>query len=197
MHPVLLRLFGLDIAWYGVLIAAGVLVGVYVATRRAKTVNIAPEFIIDLIVYGVILGFVGSRVFLVLSDLRSFIENPLSYIFSRQGYVFFGGLITTAAFAIWYVKRHRQDAWQIADIMSPSLAIGQAFGRVGCFMSGCCYGRICQKGWEFIGVSFPVCIDHKTGAPSQSFNFAYWDQLARGLIEQNASQSLPMFPVQL
>jgi len=209
VHPILLRIgpFHLgtltipafNVACYGPLIALGVLVGVFFAVRRAKTVGLSPDFILDLTFYGVIIGFVGSRVFFILNELRGFVESPWEYIFSRQGYVFFGGLMSTLVFAIWYVRRKRVEPWQVADVMAPSIAIAHMFGRIGCFFSGCCYGRLCPTGWEKWGVSFPLLMDPATGKPSMAFNFAYWDQLEHfpSKFTGVVTGSLPIFPVQL
>jgi len=195
VHPVFVRIGGYDIAWYGLLTSMGVLVGVLVAIRRGKTVSLPPDLILDLAFYSVIIGFIGSRVFFILGDLRGFLAAPKDYIFTRQGYVFFGGLIVALAFAVWYLRRKRCDLWQVADVMAPSIALGHMFGRVGCFFSGCCYGRICPPGWEAWGWSFPKVTDPDTG--EVMFSFAYISHVERGLIGPDARSSLPIFPVQL
>jgi phosphatidylglycerol:prolipoprotein diacylglycerol transferase len=195
VHPVLFQIGRWDVAVYGVLTALGVLAAVFVAVRRGKTVGLPIELILDLTFYCVILGFIGSRVFFILQDLRGFAESPADYIFTRQGYVFFGGLITALAFAVWYVRRHRCDPWQIGDVLAPSIPLGHAFGRIGCFFSGCCYGRICPPGWESWGVTFPKVTDPVTG--ELKFSFAYVDHALRGLIGPEAARSLPVLPIQL
>jgi len=187
VHPILVRIAGLDIAWYGLLISCGTLVGVFLAIRRAKTVGVPTDLILDLTFYGVIIGFIGSRVFFILGDLRGFVAYPKEYIFTRQGYVFFGGLVFAVAFAVWYLKRKRCDLWQIGDIMAPSVAVGHMFGRIGCFFSGCCYGRLCPTGWERLGVSFP-----QVPAP---FGFWYFDHPEWAA--PDGASSLPILPVQL
>jgi phosphatidylglycerol:prolipoprotein diacylglycerol transferase len=205
VHPILytigpfhigsLRVPAFNIACYGPLIAVGVLVAVFFAIRRAKTVGIAPDFVLDLTFYGVIVGFIGSRIVFILGNLGGFAESPWEYIFSRQGYVFFGGLIFAAIFAIWFVRRRQVEPWQVTDIMAPSIAIGHMFGRVGCFFSGCCYGRICPTGWQSWGVSFPKVTDPATG--QLVFSFSYIDQVDHGLIGPDATGSLPILPIQL
>ncbi|KPL09155.1 hypothetical protein AMJ85_07095 [candidate division BRC1 bacterium SM23_51] len=195
MHPVLFRIGSFDIACYGPLIAIGVLVGVFIAIRRAKTVGIAPDLILDMTFYSVILGFVGSRLFFILNDLRGFAANPWAYIFSRQGFVFAGGLVFAGAFAIWYLKRRQCDIWQFGDAATPSIPLAHMFGRLGCFFQGCCFGRVCPPGWERWGVSFPIVTDPATG--QITFGFAYIDHLSRGWIGPEATHSLPVLPVQL
>ena len=194
MHPVLFRIGGFDVAFYGPLIALGVLLGVMVAVRRAKTIGLEADLIFDLTFYCVIIGFVGSRVFFILGDLRGFFQSPSEYIFSRQGYVFFGGLIFALIFALWFLHRKRADPWQVGDVMAPSIALGHMFGRIGCFFSGCCYGAVCLPQWRSLGVTFPKA-DPLTG--TEAYSFAYTDQLTRGLIGPEALRTLPVYPVQL
>jgi phosphatidylglycerol:prolipoprotein diacylglycerol transferase len=195
VHPVLFRIGSFDIAWYGPLISVGVLVGVFVAVRSAKTVGLSSDLILDLTFYCVIIGFIGSRVFFILQDVRGFLASPRDYIFTRQGYVFFGGLISALAFGVWYLRRKQADPWQVGDVMAPIIPLGHAFGRIGCFCSGCCFGRICPPGWESWGVTFPKVTDPATG--EVIFSFAYTDHLTRGLIGPDAARSLPIFPTQL
>ena len=58
----------------------------------------------------------------------------------RSGGVFYGGLICAAVVGIWYLRKHDLPAWRIADMGAPSIALGEAIGRWGCFAAGCCYG---------------------------------------------------------
>ena len=68
-------------------------------------------------------------------------ENPRSLVeVLRSGGVFYGGLIAATAVGIWYMRKHRLPAWKIADMGAPSIALGEAIGRWGCFAAGCCYG---------------------------------------------------------
>jgi phosphatidylglycerol:prolipoprotein diacylglycerol transferase len=195
LKPVFFRIGNFPIAFYGLLIALGVLAGVFVAVRRARKVGVAPEFILDMAFFGVLIGFIGSRVLYILTDLPEFFRDPLPLILTRSGYVFFGGLIAAIFFSIWFIRRRRVDPWQIGDVFAPSVALGHAFGRVGCFFSGCCYGAICPAGWTRLGVRFPKVVDPHTG--DLMFSFAYQDHLRNNLIPESATHSLPVFPVQL
>ena len=190
-----LRGFHLDIAFYGAFIAVGILVAVFVAVRRGQQVGIAPEVILDLTFFGVLIGFIGSRLFFILTDLKGFVAHPLPYIFSRQGYVFFGGLIASLIFVVWYIRRQRAEPWQIGDVLAPAIPLGHAFGRIGCFFSGCCFGRVCPEGWAGWGIQIPKVVDPDNGEPI--FSFAYLDHLNRHWIGEEATHSLPIFPVQL
>ena len=72
-------------------------------------------------------------------------------------------LVFGVVFALWYFRRKRIPTWKVADIAAPSLALGHGFGRIGCFMAGCCYGRACETPWK---VEFTSSYAHElTGIP--------------------------------
>ncbi len=135
---------------YGLMIGIGFLLAVLLASRRARKEGIDPERIMDLGVYLLLSAIVGSRVLYVLTTLREFTVNPLDvFAIWKGGLVFYGGMMAAIPVGIWYVRKHNLPVWKTADIMAPFLALGHAFGRLGCFFAGCCYGAPC---------SGPVCI---------------------------------------
>jgi phosphatidylglycerol:prolipoprotein diacylglycerol transferase len=78
----------------------------------------------------------------VIVEWRHYANNPRSLVeVLRSGGVFYGGLIAATTVGIWYMKNHRHPAWKIADMGAPSIALGEAIGRWGCFAAGCCYGK--------------------------------------------------------
>ena len=75
-------------------------------------------------------------------EWRRYLAHPGDLVeILRSGGVFYGGLIAATSVAIWYMRRNDLPAWQIADMGAPSIALGEAIGRWGCFAAGCCYGR--------------------------------------------------------
>jgi len=142
MHPVLIRIGPLTIHTYGVLIAIGFILGLALAVRQAKKQGIPADKIVDLGFYMLIAAIIGSRLFFVLVEAGPFLRNPLDIFKIWQGgLVFYGGVIFAIPVAIWYAKKKGLDIWGAADIFAPSLAIGHAIGRLGCFSAGCCYGE--------------------------------------------------------
>ena len=142
MHPELFKIGPLTVHTYGVLVAAGFLLGVYLAVRQAKKEGIPPNKIVDLGFYILLSALVGSRLFYVMINAGHYIKNPLD-IFKvwEGGLVFYGGILFTVPTVLWYVKKNALSVWSTADLFAPSLAIGHAIGRIGCFYSGCCYGK--------------------------------------------------------
>lgn len=164
MHPVLIRIGPFTIHTYGVLVAAGFLLGLALAVRQAKKEGIPSERIIDIGFYVILSAIVGSRLFFIAINAGHYIQHPLD-IFKiwEGGLVFYGGLILALIVAIWYIRRHDLDLWSVADIFAPSIAIGHAVGRLGCFFAGCCYGKSSYLPWS-VTYSDPDCLA-RTGIP--------------------------------
>lgn len=142
MHPELFKIGPLTIHTYGVLVAAGFLLGLGLAVRQARKKGIPPDKIVDLGFYILLSALIGSRLFYILINASHYLKNPLD-IFKiwEGGLVFYGGLLLAVPTVLWYVKKNNLSVWNTADLFAPSLAIGHAIGRLGCFFSGCCYGK--------------------------------------------------------
>lgn len=160
MHPVAFQVGSLSIYWYGILTAAGFLAGFWIAGRRAAFEAIRPEAIIDLAPWLLAGTIVGARAWYVVSYWDSeFAGKPLAEVFMirRSGLVFYGGLLGASLATILYARLKKLPVWKIADLLAPSIALGHAFGRIGCLMTGCCYGHPTQLPWA---IHFPS--DHWT-----------------------------------
>ena len=160
MQKIAFHLGSFTIYWYGVLVALGLLAGLWTAGRRAPLSGIRSETVIDLGPWLILGTIVGARGLYVLSYWREgFAGRPLWQIFNIRGggLVFYGGLIGASLACIFYVRFKKLPLWRIADVLAPSIALGHSFGRIGCLMNGCCYGRACELPWA---IHFPN--DHPT-----------------------------------
>jgi phosphatidylglycerol---prolipoprotein diacylglyceryl transferase len=146
---------GLTIHWYGILVALGFIAGLWTASRRAPRAGISSEVVFDLGPILLISAFIGARVLHVISYWdESFAGKPWWEIFMvhRGGLVYYGGLIGASLACIIYARIRKVPLWKLADVLTPSVALGYMFGRLGCLMTGCCYGRACDLPW---GIQFP------------------------------------------
>lgn len=160
MHKIAFKVGTFDIYWYGVLVAAGFVVGLWTASRRALRAGIGGEVVADLGLWLLIGALAGARALYVVSYWReSFAGRPLWEIFNIRGggVVFYGGFIGASLACICYVRLKKLPLWKIADILAPSVALGHAIGRIGCLMNGCCYGCPTTVPWA---IHFPG--DHPT-----------------------------------
>lgn len=166
MWPVLLRLGGFTLHTYGLLVATGFLLGIFVAQRMAKRFGLDPDRIFNLAVYLALGAIVGAKLFLVLQDWRFYFHNPgafLSAEFWQSAGIFYGGVIVALAVLTWYVRGQRMRWLAVGDAVAPGVAIGHAIGRLGCFSAGCCWGKPTAL---FFGVTFTSVYAHNTvGVP--------------------------------
>jgi phosphatidylglycerol---prolipoprotein diacylglyceryl transferase len=160
VHKVAVQIGDLTIYWYGVLVATGFLVGLWTATRRGSRDGIPGERIADLGLWIMVGAIVGARLFFVIAYWRDdFAHKPFWEVFMirKGGLVFYGGLVGASLACIFQVRAKRLPLWKIADALAPSIALGYVFGRLGCLMNGCCYGKACALPWA---VHFPN--DHES-----------------------------------
>lgn len=154
MHPVLFRLGPLDIHTYGVLVAAGFLLGLMLAARRAKAGGLDPRAVNDLGVWLIVAGMLGAKLFHVIFCWEEFIgawrQEGLRSL--REGFVFYGGFLGAVLATIVFARRRQLPLWKLADLLAPCLALGHALGRLGCFFNGCCFGTACSVPWA---IRFP------------------------------------------
>jgi len=160
VHRIAFEIGSFSVHWYGVLVAAGFLAGLWSASRRGLRDGIPPEQVADLGVWLIVGSLVGARTLYVVSYWQdSFAGKPWTEIFMVRhgGLVFYGGLIGASAATLIYVWRKRLSLWRMADALSPSIALGYVPGRIGCLMDGCCYGRPTDLPWA---IHFPP--EHET-----------------------------------
>lgn len=137
---------------YGLMIAIGILACIAVATYRAKKYDKDPEAIMDIALWGVVAGFLGAKLLYIIVEFKTFIEDPLSLIGS-EGFVVYGGIIAGVLAAVLYCKKKNLVFAEYFDLAAPSISLAQGFGRIGCFLAGCRYGRETDS---FLGVVFPA-----------------------------------------
>jgi len=160
VHPIAFYFGSLPVRWYGVMMACAFLAGLWTATRRARLANVHADVIADVTLWLMAGSIVGARfVYVTTYWKQEFAGQPFSEVFMIQhgGLVYYGGLIGAMVSAFGYLFWKKLPVWKIADILAPSVALGSIFGRIGCLMNGCCYGRACALPWA---IHFPA--DHET-----------------------------------
>ncbi len=154
MYPQLFHIGRFFLPTYGFLVAAGVLIGLWISVRNSARQGIDPDQAWNLGILVVLCGIVGAKVLYIINDWSTYVAHP-GEIFSistlQSGGVFSGGLIAALAAAVWYIRKHHLPALATCDAFGPGLALGHAIGRLGCFAAGCCYGKPTSAWW---GVTF-------------------------------------------
>jgi phosphatidylglycerol:prolipoprotein diacylglycerol transferase len=140
-----------------VLVATGVLVGLWISVRNSEKQGIKAENAWDFGIALVLAGILGAKILYIILDWRSghIYGQNLREIFTfdtlQAGGVFSGGLVAAFIVAWWFLRKHRMPALATCDAFAPGLAMGHAIGRLGCFAAGCCYGKGTDHFW---GVTF-------------------------------------------
>jgi phosphatidylglycerol:prolipoprotein diacylglycerol transferase len=183
VHPVLIDLGFYKIPMYGFLLIIGVGLGLWLAGRRAAAAGVPGDRVFDLGTWVVLWGLAGGKLALVVTEPRhlSSLDGLLGLL--RAGGVFYGGLIAAVIAAAVLFRRYHLPLLPVVDVLAPSVALGHAFGRLGCFSAGCCYGAACDEPWavtfthplaaEISGTPLHVPL-HPTQLYEAAFNLANW-----------------------
>lgn len=136
MYPVIVSLGPITVYSFGVMLAIAFLTAGSMLGRELARKGMAPELASSMVLWAAVGGLVGSRVLSLVEDWRGFLADPVAFVFTGAGFVFYGGLIggfITVSILIW----RRGLPWlQVADAIAPSIAIGQSIGRIGCLLAG-------------------------------------------------------------
>jgi len=156
---------GLPIRGYGVMLLIGLVSAVGLAVYRARRRGLDPEIIYSLAIWLFLGGFSGARLFYVTEYWsQQFAKHHSDGSFdwgatlaavvnvAQGGIVVYGGLAGGALAGALFLRRHRLPVLRIFDICAPSVMLGLAIGRIGCFLNGCCFGSVCALPWA---VAFP------------------------------------------
>lgn len=142
MHNEILKIGPVTIHGYGLMIGIGILAAFYMADKRAKAKGLDPDVIFNMGFVSAILGFVSAKLFYVILEIPSIIKSGNIWpALSGNGFIVYGGIIGGVLTAMGYARIKKVPFLKYFDLAAPSIAIAQAFGRIGCLLAGCCYGR--------------------------------------------------------
>ena len=161
MYNDLFSIGKLTVHSYGVLTAIALIAAILMATKRAKNKGLNEDICYGILFVGVLSGYFLSKVtyILVECDWNDFIEHPFQMLFSSGGFVVIGGMVGGIVGACIYCKIKKVSAIDYLDLCVPSIAIAQGFGRLGCFMAGCCHGKPTDS-------VFGIAFSHSQFAPN-------------------------------
>jgi phosphatidylglycerol:prolipoprotein diacylglycerol transferase len=165
MYPILFRIGSFPVNTYGVFLAIAFLCAIFVTVRLAARDGLPKEKIYDLCLWLLLSSLIGSK-FLMLFTEPEYRQNPkllFSLDFLRSGGVFYGGLIGAVLAGFFLMRRWKLPWWKTADACAPGIALGNFFGRQGCFSAGCCWGKPTTLPW---GVQFTEAGHEITGVPT-------------------------------
>ncbi len=188
MKPILFEFGSFHLYSYGLMVAAGVLAALFLMLRLARREGFPnANQVYDLIFVTILTGFLGARVLYVLQNFSWYAAHPVEIIAIWEGgLVFYGGMAGALIGVIVFSKLKGLSVLRVFDFLMPFVAFAHAFGRIGCFLNGCCYGKFCELPWAvtFPHLDHPV---HPTQLYEALFNFALFFFLYSRYIRQHAT----------
>jgi phosphatidylglycerol:prolipoprotein diacylglycerol transferase len=169
IDPVILRLGGFELSWYGVVIAIAILAALLIAAREGPKRGISSRDILSGALWIILAGLVGAKLFHVIDNFGYYTSNP-SQILQPQGLAIWGGLTGGGGAAILYARIKRIPLARAADVVAPALLVALIIGRIACIINGDAYGGVTGLPWGFIYVHPDALIpDHLSGLPTHPY----------------------------
>lgn len=161
----------LSIHSYGLMIAIGFLAALFIAVKRAKKLGLDPDFTSSLALECLVGGLIGAKLLFFIVEIDTIISDPgviLNYL--ANGFVVYGGIIGGILSAYVYCRVKKVNFLKYFDLLIPSVAIAQGFGRIGCFLAGCCYGRESDCAISIVFTNSPYAPNNVPLLPTQIFS---------------------------
>lgn len=180
---------GIPVFGYGMMMFVGFSSATWLASQRVRRIGQPPDVIWDMMAWALIPGLIGARLIYLLQNWQQVYAGKqgaqllvATVALWDGGIVFYGGVIGGILGIVCYCRRRAISAVAMFDVIAPSLFVGEGFGRIGCFLYGCCFGRPCDLPWA---VRFPP----------DSLTFE--KLVERGTVEPDAAATIPLHPTQL
>ncbi len=164
MHPILFEIGNVSVYSYGFMIALGAIAGVgYMVMQGKEEVGLTFDLANSLFLWIFLAAVVGGKIFLFFEDASYYIDNP-GKLFTGRGFVFYGSFLFAIPTMLLFFRRHKLPVYTMLDVMAVTTCLVHMFGRLGCFMAGCCYGNTTTWAW---GITFtnPVCSANPLNTP--------------------------------
>ena len=161
MHPVFFQMGNIVGYSYGLMIGLGALLAIFVSEWRAKRRGLDGELVFSAAVWGLFAGLLGAKLTFIASNIKYLFSDP-GYVLGTDGFTVYGGVVLGILVGGLIVRRKKVDVPLYLDLVIPQIALAQGFGRIGCFLAGCCYGKPTDAAW---GVIFPPEAIAPSGIP--------------------------------
>ena len=150
MFPRLLHIGNFSLPTYGFMAAMGLICGLLLIVTLGRNRGLDPDKLWNLGIVAILSGVAGAKILMLLVDFGYYSQHPRE-IFAlstlQAGGVWSGGLVLAIVMCVWYLLRNHMPVLASCDVFAPGLALGHAFGRLGCFAAGCCWGRETHVPW--------------------------------------------------
>lgn len=158
---------------YGFFILVGVVLGYFYFLQQGKKYGITSDQVSGLFLWCIAGVFIGGKLFFFLEDPGKYLREPAAMLENPgEGFVFYGSFLCTIPILIWWFRKNKLPVWEMFDLVGISGALVHAFGKIGCFMAGCCHGKECAAAW---GVVFNHPATHASPVGKPLYPVQLWD----------------------
>ena len=148
MYPELFHLGNFTVYSYGFMILTGAVLAWLYLYRKGKPFGLKSDDVSGFFLLAFAAVFIGGKLFYFLENPKRYLENPSEMLEPPgSGFVFYGSFLLAVPAFIWWFRRYRLPVWTMFDIIAGCGTLVHGFGRIGCFMAGCCYGKVCDPAW--------------------------------------------------
>ena len=148
LGPVAFSVFGIEMRWYGIIIAVAILLGISIANKRAQRVGFEKDLITDMALIVIPAAIIGARLYYVVFEWQHYANDPMQIFNIRAGgLAIHGGLLFGVISGVLYAKWKKLDVWKLADAIAPVLPLGQAIGRWGNYINKEAHGGPTDLPW--------------------------------------------------
>lgn len=151
MKKILFTIFGINIYGYGTMMAIGIIAALILLNYRRKQKGYDEDSILNMSIITILSGILGGKLLFVITEFKNIWNDPSILKDFGNGFVIYGAIIGGALAIIFYCKKKTWKTLKILDMVAPTVVLAQGFGRIGCFLAGCCYGAATKLS---IGVKF-------------------------------------------
>lgn len=151
MNKVAFEVFGITIAWYGILISLATVIGAFLALRESERVGIGEDNLLDFLLYAIPIAVIGARIYYIVFSWDCYKDNLIQiFHFRGGGLAIHGAILASIIVAIVFTRKRNLDFWKLADVCAPSLILGQGIGRWGNYINQEAYGTPTDLPWGII-----------------------------------------------
>ena len=151
MHPVLFSIGSVHAYSYGLMIAIGAVLGIFLSELRANRRGLDGDLVFRTGLWGLVAGLLGAKLTYIASNFKYLFSDPKG-VLGSDGFTVYGGIVLGIIVGILVLRRGKASVPVYLDLIIPQVALAQGFGRIGCYLAGCCYGKPTDSA---IGVVFP------------------------------------------
>ena len=181
INPIVFSVGPFDVRWYGIMVVLAVVAVIALAILEARRVGLSEDHVYNVALWGIIGGILVSRLLHVIDKWDYYMVNPRQII-GFEGLTVYGAVLGALVAVLIYCRVKKISFWQMGDIIAPGAIVGQAIGRVGCLLNGCCYGLPTSLPWGVVYTNpASFCPLGESFQPTQVYHIL-WDLIGFGIL---------------